>query len=204
MLDHRWTVDIPRLVKNSVRLGATERRRGSPPLWSGRATARTRPRVFILRRRPFTEGRPGDGGGMDPGASGDRAGATWTRPTTACSRDEEPAESRREPALVDPVFETRPFFFARQKPWGIPGSMARPLRLILIRSVLCVFRHRVGSPAARRRAPTRPHRLLREPRLASSRWTPLLHTSRCSWGTRSSPCRCCSSRSWPRAAWAAA
>src|SRR5262249_12885587 len=33
---------------------------------------------------------------------------------------------------VDPVYDDRPFFFARDKPWGLPGSMKQAFVLILL------------------------------------------------------------------------
>jgi hypothetical protein len=36
------------------------------------------------------------------------------------------------PARVDPVYDDRPFFFARQKPWGLPGSMRDAFLMILL------------------------------------------------------------------------
>jgi hypothetical protein len=35
------------------------------------------------------------------------------------------------PVRVDPVFDDRPFYFARQKPWGIPASMRNSLAAVL-------------------------------------------------------------------------
>jgi hypothetical protein len=50
-------------------------------------------------------------------------------------------------ARVDPVFDDRPFFFARQKPWGIPGSMSGPLLQILVPVlVLCLAFAALGKP----------------------------------------------------------
>jgi hypothetical protein len=55
---------------------------------------------------------------------------------------------------VDAVFDDRPFFFARAKPWGLPGAMRRALGWILapvlaLCAVLLVF----GKPKGERGAP---------------------------------------------------
>jgi len=53
----------------------------------------------------------------------------------------------RSPSRVDPVFDDRPFFFAKQKPWGLPGSMRRAFLYILVPIVLlCVLLIVRGRP----------------------------------------------------------
>jgi hypothetical protein len=82
--------------------------------------------IFILRKRPFTAAETAQMADEWPGV----------RPLIVPGRHvEEPYASllsgqktlaqfvAEAPARVDPVFDDRPFFFARQKPWGLPGGM---------------------------------------------------------------------------------
>jgi hypothetical protein len=49
---------------------------------------------------------------------------------------------------VDPVTDDRPFFFARQKPWGLPSSMALAFSTILLPiAVLCAWFVARGRPS---------------------------------------------------------
>jgi len=132
----RWDVDIPRLVSNAVALlgprAAGERisvlleKRGTPKEPSQM--------IFMLRKRPFTEE---DGAAIMGWAS--------ARPVIVPGRHVEAPYAdlfagRRSleeyvaaaPSRVDPVFDDRPFFFARDKPWGLPGSMKQAFLLILL------------------------------------------------------------------------
>ena len=109
--------------------------------------------------------------------------ASWP---AACSRSSCPAGTSAEPyaslfsgktsfaqyvaeakTRVDPVFDDRPFFFARQKPWGLPTRMRSRLLWILAgrSSALCAA---LPLPSASRSSePVGPvrglDRLLREP-----------------------------------------
>ena len=48
---------------------------------------------------------------------------------------------------IDPVFDDRPFFFARTKPWGLPGAMRRAFLWILAPVVvLCALFLAFGKP----------------------------------------------------------
>ena len=127
--------------------------------------------IFMLKKRPFTDGRDRADGllGRARSRSSCRAG-TSRSPTRRSSRDgrASPSTSRRRKTRVDPVFDDRPFFFARQKPWGLPRQHARafvmdpaPRRSLLLRLLFVAF----GKPKRRARgALRRVDRLLREPR----------------------------------------
>jgi hypothetical protein len=54
------------------------------------------------------------------------------------------------PARVDPVYDDRPFFFARQKPWGLPDSMRNAFLLMVAPLVVgcVVFLVRGRPPGA--------------------------------------------------------
>jgi SAM-dependent methyltransferase len=155
----RWNVDVPRLVTNSVALlGAEQAGPRMAVLFEKRGTPSDPPQmIFMLRRRPFTAGETAQMADEWPGV----------RPFIVPDRHvEEPYASLlsgREtlaqfvadaPARVDPVYDDRPFFFARQKPWGLPGSMRTAFLEILLPLVaLCgvfLFLGRPRDQGARR------------------------------------------------------
>jgi predicted membrane-bound spermidine synthase len=155
----RWDVDIPRLVSNSVALlGAPEAAGRIVALLEDKGHGEDPPQmIFMLRRRPFTE------------AETAAIVGEWkrARPVVVPGRHVEApydallsgrktlAEVEAESAArVDPVFDDRPFFFARQKPWGIPGSMSRPLLQILLPVLaLCVAFVALGKPRGQAAGP---------------------------------------------------
>ncbi|HVQ30819.1 MAG TPA: hypothetical protein VMV21_14615, partial [Vicinamibacteria bacterium] len=155
----RWDVDIPRLVSNAVALlGAQEAAKRTLVLLERRGSAKEPPQmIFALRKRPFTEEETAQV-------------MAWTnaRPVIVPGRYVEApyddllagrktmeqfvaeADSR-----VDPVTDDRPFFFARQKPWGLPGSMSLAFLIILLPiALLCAAFVARGRPAG---APRRPY-----------------------------------------------
>jgi predicted membrane-bound spermidine synthase len=127
----RWDSDIPRLVANSVGLlGADGASTRIAALLERRGTREDPAQMlFMLRKRPFTKAeseqlatwrlaRPM----MVPGypvpepytdlLNGRKSMAVWE------------AES---PTLVGPVFDDSPFYFAIERPWGMPKPIARRL-----------------------------------------------------------------------------
>lgn len=133
----RWDVDVPRLVTNSVALlGAEAAAQRVAVLMEKRGTREDPPQmIFILKKRPFSEtetamildqwtgARPVIVPGRLAEAPYDAllSGGTSLEAWVAAS-----------PLRVDPVFDERPFFFARQKPWGIPSVIARNLVWVLV------------------------------------------------------------------------
>ncbi len=146
----RWDVDIPRLVSNAVALLGAEQAGKRTAVFLEKTTRGEPPQmIFMLRKRPFTEE---DTAQME--------GWELARPVIVPGRHvEEPYASlfsgtktlaqyvAEAPARVDPVFDDRPFFFARQKPWGLPASMSRAFGMILAPlGVLCVAFVALGKP----------------------------------------------------------
>jgi SAM-dependent methyltransferase len=148
----RWHVDAPRLVANAVALlGPEEAGRRVAVLLEKREGDRENPpqMIFILKKRPFT-------------AAEADAMAAWAgvRPVIVPGRQvEEPYASlfagrtsfadyvARADTRVDPVFDDRPFFFARAKPWGLPRAMRRAFLWILAPIVaLCLLFLAFGKP----------------------------------------------------------
>jgi len=112
--------------------------------------------IFMLKKRPWT-------------AEETERMASWAdvQPVVVPGRHvEEPYASlfsgrtsfadyvARAKARVDPVFDDRPFFFARAKPWGIPGSMRSAFLWILapVLALLVLFLA-FGKPKGERALP---------------------------------------------------
>jgi len=112
--------------------------------------------IFMLKKRPWTEEET-------------ERMASWTgvQPVVVPGRHvEEPYASlfagrtsfadyvAQAKARVDPVFDDRPFFFARAKPWGLPGAMRRAFLWILAPVLaLSVFFLAFGKPRGERVGP---------------------------------------------------
>lgn len=155
----RWNVDVPRLVSNAVALlgvpAAAERLAvllevpepgadGPPQM------------VFILKKQPLT-----------PEETERLVSFRGTKPLIVPGRHvEEPYASllagrltfadyvRQAPTRIDPVYDDRPFFFARAKPWGLPRNMAWGLGLVLAPVLLlCLVLVGFGKPAGEPLAP---------------------------------------------------
>src|SRR6185436_15579769 len=128
----RWDSDIPRLVANSVALlGAEGASQRIAAMLERRATAKDDPpqMLFMLRKRPFTTdeasqlahwdlGRPLIAPGVTPPdfykdlLAGKKTIAEW---------------EAQSPTLVGAVFDDSPFYFANERPWGMPKPIARRL-----------------------------------------------------------------------------
>ncbi len=135
----RWDLDVPRLVSNAVAvLGAADASTRIAVLMekrgSARATVDPSQMLFMLHKRPFTADEittikndwtlakpmilPGDAPApYDDLLSGRKTMAEYT------------AES---PALVGPVFDDSPFYFATERPWGMPPGIAQRLFMWLL------------------------------------------------------------------------
>jgi predicted membrane-bound spermidine synthase len=147
----RWDVDIPRLVSNAVALlGAEEAGRRLLVLLERRGTEEEPPQmIFILRRRPFTEAETAAAMAFSqarpvivPGRHVEAPYADLLAGRKTMAEYVAEADSR-----VDPVTDDRPFFFARQKPWGLPGSMSLAfLTILLPLSLLCLAFVAKGRP----------------------------------------------------------
>ncbi len=148
----RWNVDIPRLVSNAIamlgRQGAAQR---VAVLLEKREGDREDPpqMIFLLKKTPFTPEEsarlasfPGVNPVIVPGAHVDEPYASLLSGRLSFTDYVAQAKAR-----VDPVFDDRPFFFARSKPWGLPRSMERGFQQILIPIlVLCVLFLGFGKP----------------------------------------------------------
>jgi predicted membrane-bound spermidine synthase len=155
----RWNVDIPRLVSNSVALlGAAEAAPRMVVLLEKRGTPDDPPQMmFMLKKQPFT---PAETAMIADSWSLARPvilpGHVVDPPYADLLAGRKTLESyvSESPVRVDPVFDNRPFYFARQKPWGVPVSLARPLTEILVPVlILLVVFVAFGKPSGERVAP---------------------------------------------------
>ena len=123
----RWRTDIPRLVANAVALlGAEEASKRIVVLLERRDTPEDPAQmIFMLRKRPFTDAETA-------------AIMSWTvaDPLIVPGRHVDPPYddlfsgrqtlaqvNARSSQRMDPVFDDSPFYFATDKPWGIPYRM---------------------------------------------------------------------------------
>jgi hypothetical protein len=147
----RWDVDIPRLVSNSVALLGREEAgpRIVALLEKPGPTPDPPQMIFMLRRRPFVEGETAEIQGWKGARPVILPGREVAEPyADLFSGRKTLAEYAAEaPELVDPVFDDRPFFFARQKPWGLPASMSGDFLWILrLVGGLCLALVLFGKP----------------------------------------------------------
>ncbi len=168
----RWTVDIPRLVSNAVAMLGPEEAGQRVAVLLQKNDARPRgpaaddvhPEEAAVHR-----GREGHARLARDHAAGGRARPARRRAVRVPllgKEDLRRSSSRRRRTRVDPVYDDRPFFFARQKPWGLPDNMRRAFLLLLTPVLaLCALLLVFGKPRGERtRAVCRVDRLLRRPR----------------------------------------
>jgi hypothetical protein len=128
----RWEMDIPRLVSNSVAtLGADEASKRIVVLLEKQAAPNDYSQMlFMLRKRPFTDTETKEisenwtqakpivmpGGTAPPGIADVFAGRKTLQQYEAES-----------PIFVGPVWDDSPFYFAVERPYGMPGTIAERL-----------------------------------------------------------------------------
>jgi SAM-dependent methyltransferase len=155
----RWAVDAPRLVANSVALlGAEEGGRRVAVLLEERKGDREDPpqMIFMLKKRPWTAQetqRMASWAGVQPvivpGRHVEEPYASLFSGRTTLAQYVDQATSR-----VDPVFDDRPFFFARAKPWGLPLVMREAFVGILVFVLaICALLLGLGKPRGERTGP---------------------------------------------------
>ncbi|HET9272160.1 MAG TPA: hypothetical protein VFO31_28480, partial [Vicinamibacterales bacterium] len=136
----RWDMDIPRLVTNSIaflgvqeaakRIVAVLEKRGAPDDPSQM--------IFLLRKRPFTtvesmEVMEGDGWKtmarpvLVPGQHAEQPYADLF-----AGRKSLDAVIAAHDRRIDPVFDDSPFYFAIERPWGVPYYMRVALSALVL------------------------------------------------------------------------
>jgi len=154
----RWRTDIPRLVSNAVTLlGREEASKRTVVLLEKRETPEDPAQmIFLLRKRRFTNAETASIMRWDlanpiivPGRFADAPYDSLFagRKTLAQLIDE---SSQR----IDPVFDNSPFYFATERPWGIPYRTRQALNtligpLLVLLALFVVF----GKPRGERGGP---------------------------------------------------
>lgn len=128
----RWDSDIPRLVSNSVaNLGPDAASQRIVTLIERRPLSDQPPQMlFMLRKRPFTAAETAEikehwnlaepiiiPGGPTPSLLGD----------VLAGRKSLAQYEERSPRFVGPVWDDSPFYFAIERPFRMPGSIAQSL-----------------------------------------------------------------------------
>src|SRR5437764_4560743 len=154
----RWRTDIPRLVSNAVAvLGPQEAARRTVVLLEKRDTPEDPAQmIFMLRKRAFSDKE-----------TADIMGWSLARPVIVPGRHaDSPYDDlfagRKTLAQVlgessqrmDPVFDDSPFYFATERPWGIPSRMQQTLSALVapVIGLLALF-VMVGKPKGKSSRP---------------------------------------------------
>src|SRR2546425_1688148 len=154
----RWRTDIPRLVSNAVALLGSEAASKRIVVLLERRDTPDDPAqmIFMLRKRAFTEAETAEI-------------MTWSlaRPVIVPGRNAEAPyddlfSGRKTFAQViaastqrmDPVFDDSPFYFASERPWGIPYRMQQTLSTLIapVIGLLALF-IMAGKPKGKRSRP---------------------------------------------------
>jgi hypothetical protein len=142
----RWAVDAPRLVANAVALlGPSEAGRRVAVLLETREGDREDPpqMIFMLKKRPWSTEeieRMASWTGVQPvivpGRHVEEPFASLFEGRTSFADFVTQARTR-----VDPVFDDRPFFFARSKPWGLDPRTTRQFvpALVVVLALSALF-----------------------------------------------------------------
>jgi hypothetical protein len=127
----RWDSDIPRLVANSVALlGADGASARIAALLEKRETRDDPPQMlFMLRKRPFTKAEGEQLATWRLGRPLIVPGSPAPEPYTELlnGRKSMAAWEAESPTFIGPVFDDSPFYFAVERPWGMPKPIARRL-----------------------------------------------------------------------------
>jgi hypothetical protein len=124
----RWSSDVPRLVANSVALLGAD---GASPRLAALMEKRDSPAdppqmLFMLRKRPFTAAESGQLENWPLARPLIVPGYPVPEPYTALlgGRTSMAAWEAASPTRVGAVFDDSPFYFAIERPWGMPSAIA--------------------------------------------------------------------------------
>ena len=145
----RWPTDIPRCVANSVYM---LRQKGLSAVAAGKrilAVAKWRPKgkepvptLFLLRKTPFPQKQVRKILGQFPKSYAFQApgvGAVSPYKELLSGKTTLAQYDAAFPQKADPVTDDRPFYFATEKPYGLPTFMIRLLRGPLIAVLLVLL-----------------------------------------------------------------
>jgi hypothetical protein len=132
----RWAVDVPRLVSNAVAiLGLEEASKRVVAILERRSTPDNPAQmIFMLRKRPFSQAETAEIMGWNAATPilvpGRHADAPYSDLFAGRKTFEQViAES---PRRSDPVSDDSPFYFATERPWGMPLRMQQALATLVV------------------------------------------------------------------------
>jgi predicted membrane-bound spermidine synthase len=155
----RWDSDIPRLVANSVALlGAGDASQRIAALMEKRGTREDPSQMlFMLRKRPFTTAEADKLVNWSLARPLIVPGYPVPQPYTDLLNGRKSMETweAESPTLIGAVFDDSPFYFAVERPWGMPKPIARRLFqwLLLPNVVLLALFAAFGKPKRKPMAP---------------------------------------------------
>jgi hypothetical protein len=131
----RWNVDVPRLVSNSAALlGVQEAAKRIVVLTEKRSTADDPPQMmFMLRKRPFTEQETAEMSNWPLANAMILPGRHATAPYDDLFNSRKTMEQivAESPRRIEAVFDDSPFYFATERPWGMPARMQQALSALV-------------------------------------------------------------------------
>jgi hypothetical protein len=155
----RWDSDIPRLVSNAVAMLGAEAASGRVAALRERRGTKTDPpqMLFMVRKRPFTAAESAalqDWNLANPLIVPGRP-ATPPYDDLLSGRKTLAAYEAESSQFVGPVFDDSPFYFAVDRPWGMPTTIARRLFewLLAPNLALLVMFAAFGKPRQKPAAP---------------------------------------------------
>src|SRR5215471_8405415 len=128
----RWEMDIPRLVSNSVAtLGPAEAAKRIVVLMEKQANPNDYPQMlFMLRKRPFTDAETReisqDWTQANPVVMPNATAPPGIKEVLSGTKTLEQYEAA-SPRFVGPVWDDSPFYFAIDRPYRMPGTIAENL-----------------------------------------------------------------------------
>ena len=156
----RWDSDTPRLVANSVALlGPQAASQRVAAMLERRQAEKDAPpqMLFMLRKRPFTAAESTQLANWDLGRPLIVPGVPAPQPYTDLLNGTKTMAQweAASPTLIGAVFDDSPFYFAIERPWGMPTAIARRLFewLLAPSLVLLALFAAFGKPANKPAAP---------------------------------------------------
>ena len=132
----RWGADVPRLVSNSVALlGVDEAAKRLVVLTEKNSSSEDPPQMmFMLRKRPFTEQETAEMMNWPLGSPLIVAGRHAEPPYDDLFSGRKTMEQlvKESPKRVEAVFDDSPFYFATDRPWGMPYQMRQALGGLIV------------------------------------------------------------------------
>jgi SAM-dependent methyltransferase len=131
----RWAADVPRIVSNSVAmLGINEAAKRLVVLTEKRSSTEDPAQMmFMLRKRPFSEQETAEIMDWPLGnpliVPGRHANAPYD--DLFSGRKTMNQVVTEAPRRIDAVYDDSPFFFATERPWGLPYQMQLALGVLL-------------------------------------------------------------------------